>query len=79
VRRIMANSRWAYVRSFEQPDTLLPQCWVVVRVDGKGFTKCVLAWQRRWGKESHPRRTLMAGSQRLTGSQSLTTTEDCTS
>lgn len=36
----MANSRYEYVKGFEQPDALLPQCWVVVRIDGKGFTKC---------------------------------------
>ncbi|PVH93763.1 Thg1-domain-containing protein [Periconia macrospinosa] len=35
----MANSRFGYVRSFEQPDTLLPNTYVVVRIDGKGFTK----------------------------------------
>lgn len=35
----MANSRFDYVRSFETEDTLLPNCWVVVRIDGKGFHK----------------------------------------
>ncbi|KAJ1724046.1 tRNA-histidine guanylyltransferase 1-like [Coemansia erecta] len=35
----MANSRYEYVRNFEQPDNLLPSTWLVVRVDGKGFTK----------------------------------------
>lgn len=39
----MANSRYEYVKGFEQPDALLPQCWIVVRIDGKGFTKCVRA------------------------------------
>ncbi|KAL0935233.1 tRNA guanylyltransferase, partial [Colletotrichum truncatum] len=28
-----------YVKSFEQPDTLLPNTWIVVRIDGRGFTK----------------------------------------
>jgi tRNAHis guanylyltransferase len=37
----LANTRFAYVRSFEQADALLPHCWIVIRVDGKGFTKCV--------------------------------------
>jgi hypothetical protein len=35
----MANSKYAYVRAFELDDTLLPGCFVVIRVDGKGFTK----------------------------------------
>ncbi|KAK9820495.1 hypothetical protein WJX72_010876 [[Myrmecia] bisecta] len=35
----MAKSRFEYVKSFEQDDSLLPQCWIVVRIDGKGFTK----------------------------------------
>ncbi|KAG9256049.1 tRNA guanylyltransferase [Emericellopsis atlantica] len=35
----MANSRFEYVRNFEQPDPLLPNTWIVVRVDGRAFTK----------------------------------------
>ncbi|KAH7027446.1 tRNAHis guanylyltransferase [Microdochium trichocladiopsis] len=35
----MANSRFEYVKNFEQPDTLLPNTWIVVRIDGRGFTK----------------------------------------
>jgi tRNA(His) guanylyltransferase len=35
----MAKSKYEYVKQFELDDTLLPGCWVVVRVDGKGFTK----------------------------------------
>ncbi len=35
----MANSRFEYVKKFELDDTLLPACWIVVRLDGKGFTK----------------------------------------
>ncbi|GJC85103.1 tRNA(His) guanylyltransferase [Colletotrichum liriopes] len=35
----MANSKFEYVKSFEQPDFLLPNTWVVVRIDGRGFTK----------------------------------------
>lgn len=31
--------RWEYVKQFEQPDQLLPNTWVVVRIDGRGFTK----------------------------------------
>ncbi|EFW99460.1 trnahis guanylyltransferase [Grosmannia clavigera kw1407] len=35
----MANSKYEYVRLFEQSDTLLPNTWIVVRIDGRGFTK----------------------------------------
>lgn len=35
----MANSRFDYVRSFERDDSLLPNSWIVVRIDGKGFHK----------------------------------------
>lgn len=31
--------RWEYVKQFERPDELLPNTWIVVRVDGRGFTK----------------------------------------
>eukprot|EP00798_Chlamydomonas_sp_ICE-L_P018704 gene18704-25227_t len=35
----MALSKYEYVKKFELDDTLLPGCWIVVRIDGKGFTK----------------------------------------
>ncbi|WPT14432.1 Putative tRNA(His) guanylyltransferase [Picochlorum sp. SENEW3] len=35
----MANTKFEYVKLFEQDDALLQQCWIVVRLDGKGFTK----------------------------------------
>ncbi|KAI1448612.1 tRNA guanylyltransferase [Annulohypoxylon stygium] len=35
----MANSRFEYVKQFEQTDNLLPNTWIVVRIDGRGFTK----------------------------------------
>ncbi|KAH8783802.1 tRNAHis guanylyltransferase-like protein Thg1 [Hyaloscypha finlandica] len=35
----MANSKYEYVKSFEQPDLLLPNTWIVIRIDGKGFHK----------------------------------------
>lgn len=38
----MANSKFEYVKDFELDDRLLPHCWIVVRLDGKGFTKCVI-------------------------------------
>lgn len=43
----MANSRFEYVKKFETDDRLLPDCWIVVRLDGKGFTKCANAPQHR--------------------------------
>lgn len=33
----MANSKFEYVKNFERDDGLLPGCWIVVRVDGRGF------------------------------------------
>ncbi|KAL6171245.1 tRNA-His guanylyltransferase [Exserohilum turcicum] len=35
----MANSKYEYVRLFEQSDTLLANTWIVVRIDGRGFSK----------------------------------------
>ncbi|KAK5663540.1 hypothetical protein OQA88_3971 [Cercophora sp. LCS_1] len=35
----MANSKFEYVKLFEQPDQLLLNTWAVVRIDGRGFTK----------------------------------------
>lgn len=36
---IMANSKFEYVRNFEIEDKVLPNCWIVVRVDGRNFHK----------------------------------------
>lgn len=33
----MAGSQYAYVRNFELPDPVLPNVYMVVRIDGKGF------------------------------------------
>ncbi|KAL7752012.1 tRNA-histidine guanylyltransferase 1-like [Sorochytrium milnesiophthora] len=35
----MANSKYQYVRGFERNDALLPNTYIVVRIDGKGFHK----------------------------------------
>jgi hypothetical protein len=35
----MANSKYEYTRRFELDDALLQQCWIVLRLDGKGFTR----------------------------------------
>lgn len=33
----MANSKYEYVRLFEKDDSLLPNTYIVVRIDGRGF------------------------------------------
>lgn len=38
--KLSATNRYEYVRDFEQPDRLLPNTWIVVRIDGRGFHKC---------------------------------------
>ena len=38
----LLGSRFEYVKQFEQSDILLPNTWIVVRIDGRGFSKCVL-------------------------------------
>nr|CAB3266943.1 probable tRNA(His) guanylyltransferase [Phallusia mammillata] len=35
----MTNSQFEYVRKFELPDMCLPNCWPIVRIDGKNFHK----------------------------------------
>ncbi|EEB09059.1 tRNA guanylyltransferase [Schizosaccharomyces japonicus yFS275] len=35
----MANSRFEYVKGFEKADNLLPETYIVIRIDGKGFHK----------------------------------------
>lgn len=35
----MACSRYEYVKGYERDDSILPNVWIVVRVDGKGFHK----------------------------------------
>lgn len=37
--RKMACSKYEYVKNFELDDKILPNVWIVVRVDGKGFHK----------------------------------------
>lgn len=33
----MAKSKFEYVRNFEQPDPVLPNTFMVLRLDGRGF------------------------------------------
>lgn len=35
------NCRYEYVRNFERDEILLPNTWIVVRIDGRGFHKYV--------------------------------------
>ncbi|RIB26085.1 tRNAHis guanylyltransferase-domain-containing protein [Gigaspora rosea] len=35
----MAKSKYEYVKKFERNDSLLPNTWLVIRVDGRGFHK----------------------------------------
>lgn len=35
----MACSKYEYVKSYELDDKIMPNVWIVVRIDGKGFTK----------------------------------------
>lgn len=35
----LTDFRYEYVRLFEQPDNLLANTWIVVRIDGRGFSK----------------------------------------
>lgn len=35
----MAKSRFEYVKQYERLDRLLPETYIVIRIDGKGFHK----------------------------------------
>jgi len=35
----MSHSKFEYVKKFELEDRLVPNCWIVVRIDGKAFHK----------------------------------------
>lgn len=35
----MAKSKFEYVRQFETQDKCLPNCWIIIRIDGKNFHK----------------------------------------
>ncbi|XP_018407459.1 PREDICTED: probable tRNA(His) guanylyltransferase [Cyphomyrmex costatus] len=38
-RTTMAKSKFEYVKEFEKDDNCLPNCWIVVRIDGRNFSK----------------------------------------
>lgn len=52
------NNRFEYVKTFEQPDILLPNTWIVVRIDGRGFHKSV-------SSIPHPEKGSMLGSLKM--------------
>lgn len=35
----MAKSKFEYVRQFESETVCLPNCWMVIRIDGRNFSK----------------------------------------
>jgi len=35
----MAKSKFEYVKNFERDDNCLPNCWIVVRIDGRNFSR----------------------------------------
>jgi tRNA(His) guanylyltransferase len=37
--RTLAKSKYEYVKLFERNDALLPNTWIVVRLDGRSFTR----------------------------------------
>ncbi|XP_043504433.1 probable tRNA(His) guanylyltransferase [Polistes fuscatus] len=41
----MAKSKFEYVKEFERDDNCLPNCWIVVRIDGRNFSKFTDAHQ----------------------------------
>lgn len=49
----MAKSKYEYVKTFEQDPSLLPNTWVVIRIDGKGFTK--FTSDHHYSKPNDPR------------------------
>lgn len=49
----MAQSRFEYVKSFETEDNLLPNAWIVVRLDGKNFHK--FSTKHNFGKPNDAR------------------------
>lgn len=38
----MAKSRFEYVKNYELPDQLMPNAYILIRVDGRGFHKCAV-------------------------------------
>lgn len=43
---VMANSKYEYVKDFEVQDNLMPHTWIVIRIDGRGFTKYALLTEK---------------------------------
>ncbi|XP_036144318.1 uncharacterized protein LOC105834016 [Monomorium pharaonis] len=41
----MVKSKFEYVKKFERDDSCLPDCWIVIRIDGRNFSKFCNAHQ----------------------------------
>lgn len=54
----MAGSAFEYVRAFEADDRILPNTWIVLRLDGRGFSK--FADLHAWDKPSDDRALRLA-------------------
>lgn len=39
IKSKMAQSKFEYVKGFERDEHCLPNCYIVVRIDGRGFSK----------------------------------------
>ncbi|KAK1442103.1 tRNAHis guanylyltransferase Thg1 superfamily protein [Babesia gibsoni] len=48
----MANTRFAYVKQFEQESSMLPDCWPLIRLDGRSFT--AFSKSHKFRKPSEP-------------------------
>ena len=71
----MAGSKFEYVRHFEVDDALLRNTWLVVRVDGHNFHRCVhRAARPGTGSDGHNAR-LAGSAQRMVTRSPMTLVE----
>lgn len=57
----MANSKFDYVRTFETEDKIIPNVWIVVRIDGKAFHK--FSKEHQFDKPNDERGELICSTQ----------------
>ena len=50
----MAKSKFEYVKGFEMSDSCLPNTWLVLRLDGRGFHRSI----ERKGDEREVRKSI---------------------
>ncbi len=62
--RRMAGSKYEHVKQYELEDRLLPGTFIVIRVDGKGFTRCALPTQQQGGSREAERRCVRTSAPR---------------